>query len=95
MTCTIASFTYDKKDGSKPKDRKLLVVSQPRDTLLGIEFDDLADLSNVIGYIEEKAKMDEYLKSKYSMHAANYKSFKAEKMSNLVESKLTVTQVVK
>lgn len=85
MDITIAKFTYDKADGSTPKDRKVLVLKQPNDSILGIEFDDIKEVQNVIDYLEEKQILQDYLKHKYNLASSNYKRFKSAKMSALTE----------
>lgn len=91
MKVTIAKFKYDKGDGSIPtKQRKLLVLSKPSDTMFGIEFDDQSEIQNVLAYMAEKEQLEAYLKHKYNLSEANYKRFKENKIRTLTEEVLKV-----
>ena len=91
MKMTVAEFTYDKQDRTRPTDRKILVLSKPSDSYLGIEFDNLEDIANVLDYLAEKETMDQYLKAKYEVGPdTNYKRFKEAKMTCLTEEKITI-----
>jgi len=90
MKLTIASFTYDKQDGATPKKRKLLVLSEPSDSYLGLEFKELSDVANVLDYLAEKKQLEEYLKNKYQLKTANYKRFKADKVSRLIKEQIEI-----
>jgi hypothetical protein len=90
MKHTIANFKYDKQDGSPVTNRKLLVMSKPSDTWFGVEFEDEAEIKNVLAYMQEREMFDEYLKHKYNLTTANYKRFKEEKIKSLTEELITV-----
>jgi hypothetical protein len=90
MEVTIAKFSYDKLDGTPPKDRKVLVLKKPNDSILGVEFDDIKEVQNVIEYLDEKKILEDYLKHKHNLSTANYKRFKAAKIHALTEELVKV-----
>lgn len=91
MNITIAKFKYDKGDGSIPtKNRKLLVLSKPSDTMFGIEFEQMSEIQNVLDYMAEREAVEAYLKHKYGLSDANYKRFKEGKIRMLTEEKVKV-----
>ena len=85
---TVATFKYDKKDGSSPKSRKVLVISKPSNLLFGVEFDDVTEIDNYLKYLEERANFDAYLRHKYELSGSKFKKFKADRMIGLIESKI-------
>lgn len=90
MKATVAKFKYDKRDGTIPKQRKLLVLSKPSDTFFGVEYDDDIEIAGLLDYLVEKEKMEEYLKHKYGLETLKYKRFKEEKVFALTEEKITL-----
>lgn len=91
MKLSVATFVYMKE--GKPTPRKVLVLSKPSDSYLGVQFDgDMeGELHDFLCYLEEKEKMDNYLKDKYNINdTVNYRRFKVEKIRQLTEEKIEI-----
>jgi len=90
MKVTIAKFKYDKGQGTPTKQRNVLVLSKPSDTLFGVEYENISEVKNVLDYLAERETVEAYLKHKHGLTDANYKRFKEAKIVALTESKVDV-----
>lgn len=88
---TMANFTYEKNPGEM-SDRQVLVLTQPDDTLLGVEIDgnDLTSVQPMIDYLAELELAKHKLREKYNLKDLPYKRFKKDKIRNIIESNIKV-----
>lgn len=85
----LTTIRFDYLNEGITSERQVLLLSKPDDTYFGIEYKDDADLENYLDYLDEKEKMDAYLKAKYDINGdtIKYRRFKEEKMDNIIEFK--------
>lgn len=90
MKLSVANFVYLKE--GKPTPRKVLILSKPSDSYLGVQFNnDVHEIQDFLSYLEEKEKMDQYLKAKYGIDdSVQYRRFKVDKIRQLTEEKLEI-----
>lgn len=92
MEVTVAKFEYT-KDSGETSDRKILVLSKPSDSFLGIEFEDDLEIAAYLDFMVEREHMEGLLKLKYGIANSDlkFRRFKDEKItSTIVEEKLEI-----
>jgi hypothetical protein len=91
MKLHLADFTYTKGRYDK-SDRRIIVVSKPSDSYLGVEVSDLndPDAHAYVCYLAEKQAMDAELKAKYNIQNLTWKRFTDSKISSLEEKVVEV-----
>jgi hypothetical protein len=91
MKITLAQFEYV-KDSGEESDRRVIIVSKPSDSYLGVEVDDLQDpnAQTYICYLKEKEQLEKELKAKYNLKDLPFKRFKSNGISSLQEAAIQV-----
>ena len=88
VEATIAEFEYT-KDNGEVSARKILVLSRPSETYLGIEFEDEVELAGYFEFMVEREEMEKALKEKYGIGKEEYRRFRADNItSQITEEKI-------